>query len=60
MKEHKVCIIGLGYVGLPLYIELSKKFSVIGYDKDDERIDQLKKGYDRNREFYWVSSNDKI
>ena len=51
MKEHKVCIIGLGYVGLPLYIELSKKFSVIGYDKDDERIDQLKKGYDRNREY---------
>lgn len=48
--KHKICIIGLGYVGLPLYIEFAKKFEVCGYDKNKNRISQLKKGFDINNE----------
>lgn len=44
----KISIIGLGYVGLPLLIELSKKFKTVGYDSDSKRISELKKGFDRN------------
>ncbi|BDZ69142.1 nucleotide sugar dehydrogenase [Methanobacterium ferruginis] len=39
-----VGIIGLGYVGLPLAIAISKKFNVIGYDKNKDKIGVLKKG----------------
>jgi len=42
----KIGIIGLGYVGLPLAIEFSKKYSVIGFDKDINRIKQLNNGID--------------
>lgn len=44
----KICIIGLGYVGLPLALELSKKFKTYGFDKSIERINQLKKKIDKN------------
>ena len=44
LKNLSICIIGLGYVGLPLAIEFSKKFKIIGYDKDKNRIKSLKKG----------------
>lgn len=37
-------IVGLGYVGLPLAVAFSKKFQVIGYDKDKEEIKLLKSG----------------
>ena len=40
-KDIKICIIGLGYVGLPLAIEFAKKYKVIGYDISSERISQL-------------------
>lgn len=50
MTKNKIAIIGLGYVGLPLAIEFGKKFSVIGFDIDKERIDELNKGYDRTYE----------
>jgi len=39
--QNKICIIGLGYVGLPLAMAFSKKFKVIGFDIDKERVDQL-------------------
>ena len=42
----KICIIGLGYVGLPLAIEFGKKREVIGFDINKERIDLLKKNTD--------------
>ena len=42
----KPCIIGLGYVGLPLLVNLSKNFKVIGYDIDKKRILNLKKSVD--------------
>jgi len=38
-----VCVIGLGYVGLPILINLSKKFKTIGYDINKKRIKDLKR-----------------
>tara|TARA_X000000950_G_C13920248_1_gene663029 strand:+ start:6304 stop:7593 length:1290 start_codon:yes stop_codon:yes gene_type:complete len=40
-KNPKIAIIGLGYVGLPLAIEFSKNFKVIGYDINNDRINEL-------------------
>ena len=51
MKNKKICIIGLGYVGLPLAIEFSKFYNVIGYDISKNRIKELKQFYDRNNQF---------
>jgi len=50
MEYEKLAIIGLGYVGLPLAVAFSKKYDVIGYDISKERIEELKKGYDRTLE----------
>jgi len=46
----KIGIIGLGYVGLPLAVEFGKVIDVVGFDINQERINELKKGYDRTRE----------
>lgn len=46
----KIGIIGLGYVGLPLAVELDKVCSVIGFDLNEHRIDQLRQGYDATNE----------
>ena len=48
LKHIKIGIIGLGYVGLPLAIEFSKKFKTYGFDKSKERINQLKRKIDKN------------
>lgn len=45
-----IAVIGLGYVGLPLAIEFSKKYPVVGFDIDDERITQLLNGEDKTLE----------
>jgi UDP-N-acetyl-D-galactosamine dehydrogenase len=45
-EEIKIAVIGLGYVGLPLALAFSEKYSVIGYDTNDQRIDDLTQGYD--------------
>ena len=52
IEDHKIkiVVIGLGYVGLPLAVEFSKKYHVIGYDLKIERINELKKNYDRTGE----------
>ena len=50
MYKKTICIIGLGYVGLPLAVEFSKKFSVIGYDIDKKKIRNLKTGIDKTNE----------
>jgi len=42
MKNRKICVIGLGYVGLPLAAEFGKKRKVIGFDINQERIAELK------------------
>lgn len=49
-KDKRIAIIGLGYVGLPLAIEFGKKFNVLGFDINTERIDELSNGYDRTLE----------
>ena len=46
----KIAIIGLGYVGLPLAIEFSKKYSVLGYDINRNRVEELKSGKDSTQE----------
>jgi UDP-N-acetyl-D-galactosamine dehydrogenase len=46
----KIAIIGLGYVGLPLAVAFSKKFEVIGFDINQERIQELKNGHDHTLE----------
>ena len=51
MKKTKICIFGLGYVGLPLAIEFAKKYNVVGFDKNHNRINQLNLGNDINKEF---------
>ncbi len=45
-KSTKISIIGVGYVGLPLALAFSKKFSTVGFDLNKNRIDELKNGYD--------------
>ena len=47
----KICVIGLGYVGLPLILNLSKKFDCIGFDVDTHRIYNLQNKNDTNKEF---------
>lgn len=48
--DKTIAIIGMGYVGLPLAIEFSKKFNVIGFDISSERISSLLKGVDSTNE----------
>jgi UDP-N-acetyl-D-glucosamine/UDP-N-acetyl-D-galactosamine dehydrogenase len=49
-KEKKIAIIGLGYVGLPLALAFAKKFSVIGFDINQARVDMMKNGVDPSKE----------
>jgi len=49
MKK-KICIIGLGYVGLPLAAKLSNHYEVYGFDKNESRIKELKRKFDKNNE----------
>lgn len=49
MKD-KICVIGLGYVGLPLAHAFSEKYEVVGFDIDKSRIDELEKAFDRTLE----------
>jgi UDP-N-acetyl-D-glucosamine/UDP-N-acetyl-D-galactosamine dehydrogenase len=46
----EIGIIGLGYVGLPLAVEFGKVLPVIGFDINEQRITELKNGYDRTLE----------
>ena len=46
----KIAIIGLGYVGLPLAIEFAKKYDVLGFDINTDRVEELSRGEDRTRE----------
>jgi len=47
---YKICVVGLGYVGLPLGISLAKHFEVIGFDINEERVNQLKNKFNKNLE----------
>ena len=50
MEKFKIGIIGLGYVGLPLAVEFSKKFEVIGYDINESRVNELNNNVDNTLE----------
>ncbi len=45
MKHKTVCVVGLGYVGLPLADAFSKHLRVIGFDVDRAKIDELNKNF---------------
>jgi len=46
----RLAVIGLGYVGLPLAVALARHFSVVGFDKKQDRVEELKQGRDRTGE----------
>ena len=50
MRKNNIGIVGLGYVGLPLAVNLSKYFNVIGFDISKERLKNLKQNLDTNYE----------
>jgi len=50
LNNKKLAIIGLGYVGLPLAVEFAKKFNVIGFDINQNRVDELNQGHDATLE----------
>ncbi|MBZ9626677.1 nucleotide sugar dehydrogenase [Psychroflexus sp. CAK57W] len=50
MSHPTIAIIGLGYVGLPLAVAFAEKYKVIGFDINQSRIDELKKGTDHTLE----------
>ena len=50
MKSIKICVIGLGYVGLPLARLFSTKFQTIGFDMNQSRVDALNSGHDATLE----------
>ena len=50
MSSSCISVVGLGYVGLPVAVEMSKKYSVFGFDVNSERIEELKNGFDRTKE----------
>lgn len=55
-KKEKIAVIGLGYVGMPIAVELSKKVDVIGFDNNKKKIDLYKNGMDPTNEV----GNEKI
>jgi UDP-N-acetyl-D-galactosamine dehydrogenase len=55
MKTPTICILGLGYVGLPLAIEFSKKYKVVGFDINEKRVKELNASADETAQ---VESNE--
>ncbi len=53
----KPCIIGMGYVGLPLFLESTKYFNTIGFDKDNTKIKILKKKYKKHSKQLFNNAN---
>lgn len=47
MEKKKIAVIGLGYVGLPLAVEFSKKYDVIGFDINEKRVADIQAGFDK-------------
>ena len=50
LQDRKVAVVGLGYVGLPLAIEFGKKYRVLGFDINPERVLELQRGEDSTLE----------
>lgn len=49
-KQNKLAVIGLGYVGLPIALEFAKKFRVIGFDINQERVALMQQNIDPSKE----------
>ena len=50
-EDYRICVVGLGYVGLPLAARFSLKgFNVTGFDIKEERVNQLKNNIDINKQ----------
>ncbi len=49
-KNKKICIVGLGYVGLPLAAVMARKYQIVGFDINSTRISELKAGEDKTNE----------
>ena len=60
INNTKICVIGLGYVGLPLAHAFSAKYNVVGFDISKWRIDELSSGYDRTLELSKEQVNEAI
>jgi UDP-N-acetyl-D-galactosamine dehydrogenase len=50
IKDARIAVIGLGYVGLPLAVEFAKKYPVVGFDINEPRIQELRQGKDSSLE----------
>jgi UDP-N-acetyl-D-galactosamine dehydrogenase len=50
LRNLKIGVVGLGYVGLPLAVEFGKRFTTVGFDIKAERVDELRKGHDSTLE----------
>jgi len=50
LKNVNLCVVGLGYVGLPLAVEFGKQRSVVGFDINESRVNELQGGCDRTLE----------
>ena len=50
MQQVKICVIGLGYVGLPLARLFSTKYPTVGFDKNPRRVEELMSGFDATLE----------
>ena len=50
LNNKKICLVGLGYVGLPLAVAFAEKFKVVGFDISQSRINELESGHDRTLE----------
>ena len=49
--QERIAVIGLGYVGLPVALAFARKFpGTVGFDVNEEKVEELRRGYDRNQE----------
>lgn len=55
-RQTSIAVIGMGYVGMPMAVELAQKFNIIGFDINKTKIDMYKRGIDPTEEV----GNDKI
>ena len=58
-KDKAISVVGLGYVGLPLALELAKKFRVIGFDISASRVEMMRNGQDPSEELDAAAFADK-
>lgn len=58
LKNSKIAVIGLGYVGLPLSVEFAKKYETVGYDINKNRIKDLNNGFDYTNEIDFSKFNN--